>query len=119
MRTKRVIKFVLFAMFLVPSFAAYSAGGTGDRLISYIEVMADGGIIIQGTPNFNNPDGCSNPKRVVILSDNQFLNQYYAAALTAYSTENYIWAWVKGCWTAPWGEVYPIVVNAATKTATP
>ena len=119
MKLKNIIYTLVLALSICIPFAVHSAGGTGDRLISYIEVMADGGIIIQGTPNFNNPDGCSNPKRVVILPDNQFVNQSYAAALTAYSTENDLWAWVNGCWMAPWGEVYPSVVNAATRTATP
>ena len=117
MNTRNLFVTVLITLLLGSSFSAYSAGGSGDRKISYIEVMADGGIIIQGATNFNNPDVCRNPNRIVILASNVYLNLYYAAALTAYSTDNYVWAWLSGCWNAPWGEQYPIVVNAATRSA--
>ena len=113
------MKTMLFAVLLATSLSAYSRGPAGDRMVEYVEVLADGGIIIQGDTPFNNPDFCSHPGRIIILPENQFINQYYAAVLTAYSTENYIWAYVNGCWTAPWGHQYPIVVNAATRFASP
>ena len=117
MNTRTLLKTVMIALLLVPAFSAFSAGGSGDRMISYIEVMTNGGIIIQGATSFNNPDVCTHSHRIVVLSSNEHLNLYYAAALTAYSTDNYIWAWLNGCWDAPWGEQYPIVVNAATRAA--
>ena len=115
MSLKKIAGLIVFCVTLGSPFAAYSAGASGDRLPTYIEVLSDGSIIIEGGTAWNNPDNCGKSNRIVILPTNQFINQYYAAALTAYSTENYLWAWLDGCWTAPWGAQFPKVVNAATR----
>ena len=119
MTLKNIINSLVLALFLGVPFAAYSAGGAGNQLVTYIEVQADGGIIIEGAAPFNNPDSCQtgNNNRIYIPADNQFINQYYAAALTAYSTNNLVWAWLSGCWTTPWNQnlQYPMVVNAGTR----
>jgi hypothetical protein len=117
MNIRNLLIAVLITLLLGSSFPAYSGGPSGDRKISYIEVTSTGTIIIQSATNFNNPDVCRNPHRIVILASNVDRNLYYAAALTAYSTDNYVWAWLKGCWEAPWGEQYPIVINVASRSA--
>ena len=118
MNNRNLLMTVLITLLLGSSFSAYSGGGSGDRKISYIEVTSTGAIIIQSAQTrFNNPDACRNPYRIVMLASNVDRNLYYAAALTAYSTDNYIWAYLNGCWDAPWGDQYPIIVNAATRSA--
>lgn len=117
MNIRPYLKTVLIALLLLPSLSAYSAGESGNRIVRYVEVTTDGDLIIEGDANFNNPDYCTNPNRVVVLASNVNRNLYYAAILTAYSTGNYFWAWLEGCWNAPWGEQYPIVINGATRSA--
>lgn len=121
MSLKRFTSLLVFCVSMGCSFTAYSAGASGDRIPDYIEVLATGAIIIEADTNWNNPDSCTNPGRIFIPADNPFINQYYAAALTAYSTDNYLWAWLEGCQPAPWNTAvtFPKVKNMATRSAAP
>jgi hypothetical protein len=94
---------------------AYAEGPSGDRIPRYVEVTADGAIIIQGDRAWDNPDGCADPFRVYIPASNVHLNQYYAAVLTAIAGGDNVWAWLAGCELMGWGEEYPIVKNLAIR----
>ena len=90
-----------------------AAGATDNRFINYIEVDADGSIIVQLSQNVSNPDHCQNANRIYISPNNVYIDRFYAAALAAYSNGKHVWAWVSGCQLMGWGEEYPRVVNFA------
>ncbi len=115
MSLKIVLTLLLIAACLSSMSPAFGAGPSGDRVPNYIEVVTDGAIIIEAAPMWENPDACLHPHRIVIPASNVQLTKYYAAALTAFAGRDYIWAWVAGCRTMPWGEEYPIVINMATR----
>jgi hypothetical protein len=115
MRLATSVSLSLFALAIGGSDLALGAGASGDRVPAYMEVTADGGIIVQAAPNWDNPDGCWHPYRIYIPADNVFIDRYYAAALTAFSGRQNIWAWVEGCTIMGWGEQYPTVKNMAIR----
>lgn len=115
MPLSRLVRMSLLGILLGSAGHAQAAGPSGDRTPTYIEVTADGAIILEAAPSWNNPDGCAHPFRIFIPASNVFIDRYYAAALTAYSGSDYIWAWLEGCATMPWGESYPLVKNMATR----
>lgn len=99
------------------SSAAFAAGPSGDRVATYIEILGDGTVLVEANPGFDNPDSCSDSSRVVVEASNSQIKTYTATALTAYAAGDKVWAWVEGCWTAPWNAstTYPIVRNMATR----
>jgi hypothetical protein len=100
---------------LVFSGSLFAAGPSGDRSPTYIEVTADGAIIVEASPAWDNPDGCTDPFRIFIPASNVHLDKYYAATLTAYAGGDQLWAWVDGCRRMGWGEEYPVVKNMAIR----
>jgi len=94
---------------------AFAAGGSGNRTPAYVEVMKSGAVMIQADTDWKNPDGCLDAHRIYIPASHPQLNKLYAVALTAYATQDYVWAWVNGCETMGWGDEYPRAVNLAVR----
>ena len=113
LKTKLVVS--MAAVCIGASAAALGQGGSGDRAVTYIEVMADGSLLVEAEGGWANPDGCADPFRIFVPTSNPFLDRYYAAILSGYSGGNKVWAWLSGCQTMAWGEEYPIVKNVATR----
>jgi hypothetical protein len=111
----RIARVALLAGCVAAPGLSIGAGASGNRVATYVEVTADGAIIIEAAPAWDNPDGCGDPFRIFIPADNVFIDRYYAAVLTAYSSGDYVWAWVEGCRDMSWGENYPVVKNIATR----
>jgi hypothetical protein len=94
---------------------AFAEGQSGNRLVTYIEVLVDGSLIVEAEGGWQNPDGCMDRHRIYVPSSNPFIDRYYAAVLSSYTTGNYVWAWLKNCASMPWGEQFPIALNLATR----
>lgn len=111
----RLFAIGIAVLFIFAEGVAVAGGGSGERIPNYIEITADGELVIEALQGWQNPDGCLHPKRIVVVSDNVFLDRYYAAALTAFSGGEAIWAYLSGCRIMPWGEQYPIAKNLAIR----
>ena len=115
MSLKTKLAMALVVLCIGGSSTVFGQGSSGDRQVTYLEVMADGSLLVEAEGGWENPDGCAHPSRIFVPSSNPFLDRYYAAILAAYTSGNDVWAWVAGCQQMAWGEEYPIVKNVATR----
>jgi len=115
MISHKQVRAALLLTIILGSTGSVLGGATGNRVPSYIEVTADGAIIIEASPGWSNPEGCAHPLRIFIPASNVHIDKYYAAALTAISGGRTMWAWVEGCQWMPWNEEYAVVKNIAIR----